>query len=148
RPEGLTDDERTDLTLLQLDAVVSLHVDANGLPGEVQWSHLLPPDAQEPLRTERVGHIAELTADFIAFITDLEAQFGASPALQRTDGAERAILIGVTAGGQDQARRSLGELERLAQTAGLEVVGSELQRRDAIDGKTFVGKGKLQDLVV
>jgi GTP-binding protein HflX len=28
------------------------------------------------------------------------------------------------------------------------VVGTELQRRDAIDGRTFIGKGKLQDLIV
>ena len=148
RPEGLTEDDVTDLTLLQLDAVVTLHVTANGLPGVVHWGHLLPPDADAPVQREQVTHITELTDDYIAFITDLEDQFGSSEALQRIEGAEAAILIGVTAGRMEDAQRSLAELRRLADTAGLEVVGTELQRRDAIDGRTFIGKGKLQDLIV
>ena len=60
---------------------------------------------------------------------------------------QRTILVGVhlperfgAIGGGDA---DLGELGRLTDTAGGEVVGSVLQRRDRPDGATFLGKGKL-----
>ncbi len=63
---------------------------------------------------------------------------------------QRTILVGVhlperfgAIGGGDA---DLGELGRLTDTAGGEVVGSVLQRRDRPDGATFLGKGKLEDL--
>jgi GTP-binding protein HflX len=46
RPEGLTEDDRTDLALLQLDAVATIRVQADGLPGEVQLATLLPPTGE------------------------------------------------------------------------------------------------------
>ncbi|MCB9670215.1 MAG: hypothetical protein H6734_12135 [Alphaproteobacteria bacterium] len=54
RRVGLTDDDLTDLTLLRLDAVATVFVEpTTGLPGEVQWAHLLPPtDEEEAATTE------------------------------------------------------------------------------------------------
>ena len=40
------------------------------------------------------------------------------------------------------------ELERLAHTAGLEVVDTTLQKRPKLDGRTCIGSGKLQQLLV
>jgi GTP-binding protein HflX len=57
-----------------------------------------------------------------------------------------ARLPGVEAGGPD--RESLRELEELARSAGAEVVGSLLQRRDAIDPATLVGRGKLEEIKI
>ena len=65
---------------------------------------------------------------------------------------ERVVLIGVwTAGTAEQARRSLAELARLAQTAGSLVLDGFVQRRDKPDAGTFIGSGKaieLRDMVV
>ena len=150
RPEGLTVDDLTDLALLQLDAVITIHVEPDGLPGPIQVGHLLPPspDDDSQWRLIDVPSVHAWDDDWALFIADLEAQFARSPQLKRVDGAEKVIIVGITLRDQRKARRGLLELERLAETAGLQVVDAVLQRRDRADGKTVVGKGKLQDLVL
>lgn len=61
---------------------------------------------------------------------------------------ERAILVGVDLGRSDwSCEESLAELARLAQTDGAEVVLTMTQRLDAPVPKTFIGKGKVEELV-
>ena len=61
---------------------------------------------------------------------------------------ERAILVGVDIGRSDwSCEESLAELARLAQTDGAEVVLTMSQRLDAPVPKTFIGKGKVEELV-
>jgi GTPase len=61
---------------------------------------------------------------------------------------ERAILVGVDLGdGRWPCEDSLAELARLAQTDGAEVVMTIKQRLDAPVPKTFIGKGKVEELV-
>jgi len=151
-PEGLTEDDLTDLALLQLDAVITVRVLDDGLPGEVQYAHLLPPAADGsdgPVhRVERIASVHQWSDDWDAFITDLEAQFTRSPQLQRVGDAPGIIIVGITLGDPRRAERSLDELERLADTAGLEVLDRVMQNRDRLDGKTCIGQGKLQELVI
>ena len=60
---------------------------------------------------------------------------------------ERAILVGVDLGRSDwTCEESLAELARLAQTDGAEVVLTLTQRLDAPVPKTFIGKGKVEEL--
>jgi GTP-binding protein HflX len=61
---------------------------------------------------------------------------------------ERAYLVGITL---PRARRedeiqNLAELDLLARSAGAEVVGRTLQSRTRVDGTTFVGKGKIEEI--
>jgi GTP-binding protein HflX len=63
----------------------------------------------------------------------------------RPEVLEPAILVGVDRHGEDG---SLDELAALADTAGAEVVGRLVQRRDAPDPATFLGRGKLGQLHV
>jgi len=149
RPTGLSEDDLTDLALLQLDAVVTIRVLPDGLPGAVQYAYLLPPDAsEEPWRVEDVPSVHEWNDDWLAFITDLESQFARSAQLKRVEGAQGAILVGITLRNPREAHRSLLELQRLAQTAGLRILDKELQNRDKLDGRTCIGKGKLQELII
>ncbi|MGI6229567.1 MAG: GTPase HflX [Tractidigestivibacter sp.] len=62
---------------------------------------------------------------------------------------ERAILVGVDFGrnGDWSLDDSLAELARLAQTDGADVVLTLTQRLDAPVPKTFIGKGKVEELV-
>jgi len=155
-PEGLTEDDLTDLALLQLDAVATVRVHDDGLPGEIQYAYLLPPEdgvggegaSDAVWRVEKVPSVHAWHDDFQAFITDLEAQFTKAPQLQQVDGKARVIAVGVTLDDARKAERSMAELERLSDTAGLEVVDQVLQRRPKLDGKFIIGKGKLQELVV
>lgn len=62
--------------------------------------------------------------------------------------AEKAILVGVDRGvGAWTCEDSLAELERLAQTDGAEVVFTLTQKLDKPVPKTFIGKGKVEELV-
>ena len=60
---------------------------------------------------------------------------------------ERAVLLAVDS--EDQAwtaDQSLNELERLAETAGVDVAGRLVQRLNQPDPRSYLGKGKLREL--
>jgi len=58
---------------------------------------------------------------------------------------EKALLISVDTGDFD-AENSIAELEELTRTAGGMVVGQMIQKRAAVEGATFVGKGRLDEI--
>lgn len=58
---------------------------------------------------------------------------------------EVALLIAVDTGDYD-AEVSMQELCELTDTAGAEVAGQMIQKRDSVEGATFVGKGRLQEI--
>ncbi|MCZ6445979.1 MAG: GTPase HflX, partial [Planctomycetota bacterium] len=61
--------------------------------------------------------------------------------------AERAVLVAVHLPGRYvDASDPFSELRALAQTAGAEVVGELIQNRRLPSGKTYLGKGKTQEL--
>ena len=61
---------------------------------------------------------------------------------------ERAILVGADLGRSDwSCEESLAELARLAETDGAEVVLTMTQRLDSPVPKTFIGKGKVEELI-
>jgi GTPase len=61
---------------------------------------------------------------------------------------ERAYLVGLSLPGieQDSVRNQMVELADLARTAGVEVVGSDVQRRSEVDPAHFIGMGKVEEL--
>ncbi len=60
---------------------------------------------------------------------------------------EKAILVAVQTTESDATfRYSLEELEQLVANTGVEVVGEVTQKRDHLDNRTIIGKGKLQEL--
>lgn len=64
---------------------------------------------------------------------------------------EKALLVGVNLRSQQDLLSlddSLEELELLADTAGVEVVGVETQNLDTPNSKTFVGKGKVEEVKI
>lgn len=60
---------------------------------------------------------------------------------------ERAVLVGVERPGQDwPVESSLDELERLADTAGADVVARTTQKLEAPNPRTFIGAGKAEEV--
>ncbi len=60
---------------------------------------------------------------------------------------ERAVLVAVIATGRgDVVADPFAELRALAETAGVEVVGELVQKRDKPSGATYLGKGKVEEL--
>ena len=68
--------------------------------------------------------------------------------LKRTGGVarENAILVGVALPDRHDAGEPLDELAGLAVTAGANVVGQVVQRREVPDKTTYLGKGKVEEL--
>lgn len=58
---------------------------------------------------------------------------------------QRALVVALERPGEDW-EESLDELARLAETAGVEVVGVVTQRRDRADPKSFLGRGKAREI--
>ncbi len=148
--EGLTRDDLTDLALLRLDAMVSIAAREDGLPGLAHTATLAPAN-DEGRSTETMSpcHPAELDLDFGVFIRDLENELARQTGTQSIEGAERALLVSVTAGrDRETLEIHIDELKELARAAGVEVVDVITQTRNRVDPKFVVGSGKLADLVI
>ncbi len=151
RAEGLTEDDLTDLSLLRLDAIVVIQSQSDGMPGFMEVGSIRPDaaaDDKKPWHIERRANVHAWTEDFLVFIEELEGRISSAVSVQRVPGAEGAIVIGVATGKNNEAEESLDELERLADTAGLQVLDRFMQRRKKPDHKYVVGKGKLQEIQV
>jgi GTP-binding protein HflX len=61
---------------------------------------------------------------------------------------ETAFLVGVKLPGStfEDEQENIFELEMLARAAGADVSGSIIQQRTRLDGSTYIGKGKLEEL--
>lgn len=70
--------------------------------------------------------------------------------MKATHPREKALLVQLVWGRmtRDQARDSLSELEQLADTAGVTVVGAITQRLGRPTGQYFIGEGKVQEVLL
>lgn len=59
---------------------------------------------------------------------------------------EKVILIAVNTKDETETRESIDELEELAKTAGATTVGKVIQNREMIHQKTYIGKGKIEEV--
>lgn len=59
---------------------------------------------------------------------------------------ERVLLVGVSEQDGDDTEDSLLELAELVKTAGAEVMGSLIQKRERMHPGTYVGKGKVEEI--
>ncbi len=148
--EGLDQDDLLDLAFLRLDLMAALMVKEGGFPGKVYVAHLLPSGQNgnhyaflEP------SHPWELTEDFQELISSLEDELERlRPAKEVSDKADRAILVHVTTASKIQAEESLAELKELTRSAGVTVLDTIVQRRQRIDPRFVMGKGKLSELII
>ncbi|MBQ6399275.1 MAG: GTPase HflX [Clostridia bacterium] len=139
-PDGdgrLSDVDLSALKIFRYDAMTAVGV-RNGEPTFVQTAFLraggeilLP----EPARWYRLPD-REWT-DQILFSDE---EVGREATQSVSGGGEKAVLMGI------ESMESLGELRRLAETAGAEVVGTFLQKRSRPDGALFIGRGRADEL--
>jgi GTPase len=149
--EPLTRDDLVDLVRLRFDLVAAICVSPMGGPTQVSYAHLLPGrEGDDPWRTEGPISIHKLDVDFAELIRSLEAEVAHERRAHPITAPEgRAVLAHVTTKGRaHEAEDSLDELERLADTAGVEVVSRVVQVRDKPDPRYLLGRGKLEDVVV
>lgn len=152
--EPLTQDDLVDLSKLRLDLIVAICLQ----PGReralsVYYGHNVPvPDGSNEPSTRTYGPIpyAQLDENPAKLIEGLEQEFARQRSARlRVSTAERAMIVQAIARRDAlEADERLRELEELARTAGLQIVGRLRQIRDRVDPKTLLGRGKLDELVI
>ncbi len=173
--EGLSDEDLTDLALLRLDLVCAVETRADGLPDLAHVAHLIPEN-KEGLYWLALPPAppSELDSNFTTFIQALEGEFTQKQKTRKIDTTDRAILVRVETAAvrdfrghdtnscefpyhvpvppADRAPRiyegSIDELQELARSAGVEVFDRVIQRRNELDPKFLLGKGRLSQLVI
>jgi GTP-binding protein HflX len=148
KSEPLTKDDLTDLALLRLDLVAAIGVLDQGLPGSLQFAHLVPANGTGHYwQLETLPSVYGDQPDVLRTVVALEEEFAKSASARSVAGRERAILVGVSLdGNRARAEASLTELRELARTAGVEVLDCVLQARRDPDPRYLVGRGKLEEL--
>ena len=151
--EAISNDDLTDLALLRFDLVAVVGVGSGGLPETLQLAHLRPTlDDGEPWTVEEPLPFHSFSRNFTDFIRALEGEYQESLRSQRSrkvsSRQRRALLVGVTTGRMEELKASMEELAELAESAGVEVVDTVLQRRKRLDAKFVVGKGKMKELYI
>ncbi len=150
KQEPLSRDDLTDLELLRLDAIVALGVGDNGLPGRLEYAHLLPTRDKAQIERVVIDDFHRLSLDFRAFIQSLDAEMErlSAETIDLEDGRERALLICVGQSSRRQMEDSLAELRELAKTADLQVIDQIMQRPRRLHPRYLVGEGKLREIVI
>jgi len=147
----LSTDDISDLSLLRLDMMMVICVGKDGLPGEVHYAYILPPNPEKKsVESVFLPDIYHLDLDARLFLRSLEEEISRKVA-GLTDIAgtgERAILISVSSKSRHEIEDSLAELEELARTAGVHIVAREVQRTSRPNPKYLLGEGKLKEIVI
>lgn len=174
--DPLSREELADLAKLRLDLVAALHRGPAGIQIDIATLAPPAPDSSEifslrlwprtPLSLltrdekreserntnsdprDRIGSPIAAPQPFLGFVRELEAELVATTLRSREErGGTRAMLLMVHRGGPDvSARRH--ELHELCRTLGIAVIDVIEQRRAHPDPRTFLGSGKLRDVLV
>ncbi|HSB05770.1 MAG TPA: GTPase HflX [Thermodesulfobacteriota bacterium] len=148
--ELLTQEDLADLALLRLDMVVVLGVDGDGFPGFIQSAYLLP-DNREKKAWEVTPPVpfGQWEIDFLPWIQSLEEEFQRGQRSIALKGpGEKAILLSVSREKRERLEQSMEELKELAQSSGVYVVDSFIQRPQQISATTLMGEGKLREILI
>ena len=150
RKEPLTKDDLTDLAFLRLDLIAAITLTDEGYPLEIHAAHILPRGTEDiphqvldPLQPNAldIGCI-----DLIHALEDELSQL--QSAIDADPGMEKALLVSVSTASRERANNSLAELKELAESGGIHVLGTILQRPKAVNPRFLIGPGKLKDLTI
>ena len=133
----LSDVDLSALRSFRYDAMVAVGC-LKGEPTFVQASFL--GEKQNILMHEPVRWYKVPDAEWNRQIEESDRIVGWEDDQKNPNAKERAVLMGI------ENEESLQELARLADTAGAEVVGMFLQKRDKPDTALFIGKGRADEL--
>jgi len=150
KDEPLTKDDLTDLALLRLDMMAAITISKTGYLHNVHVAYILPTSSYgRPFQLLSPLNPNELDIGCLDLIHSLEAELAHLTSLHEANTEkERALLVSVTTSSRKTAMDSLEELEELALSSDIEIVGKMLQQRREINSKFLLGPGKLQDLII
>jgi GTP-binding protein HflX len=137
----------TDLERLRFDAVVSVRGASNRI--STTFAYLVPANGSDSATTmtETIRDLGASELDFSELIEAVEQSL--SSEVVQLDAGDHigAVVVGVYDKPDVDPETSIAEIRELARTAGVKIVDAVVQKRKA-DPKTYIGSGKLQDLVI
>jgi len=113
------------------------------------YAYLVPANGSEnaTTHTEVVSDLGAFDLDYREFIESVEQSLAAEVVQLDADDQVGAVIVGVYDKADDDPEISQLELRELARTAGVKIVDAVIQKRRA-DPKTYIGSGKLEELVI
>jgi GTP-binding protein HflX len=148
--EPLTEEDLTDLALLRLDMMVVLNINGADGSGVIHSAHLLPDNPDKKVwEVDPPSSLSQYDLDFVRWIQSLEDEFqrGQRSVAVKKSG-EKALLLSVSRENRDILDNSMAELKALAESSGVFVVDTLIQRPQNISSATLIGGGKLKELLV
>jgi GTP-binding protein HflX len=149
--EPLSRDDLTDLALLRLDLMAAIAIGERGLPGRIDYAHLLPPNPEgKGVELLSAPSVHDLHLDFPHFISSLESEMERKmgETFDLSDPREKAILISAGREPRAELEDSLLELVELARTADVVVLDQVVQRTQKIHPRFLMGEGKLKEVII
>ena len=148
--EEITQDDLMDLLFLRLDMMSIIKIQPDGLPERLYSVHLIPrPVDGTNWEFLPPVHPARQQETFREVIAALEGEFTrARPSREVEKGKDRALLVSVTTSTKSKAQESMDELVELARSDDIVVLDVIIQRRDKINPKWILGKGKLGEIML
>ncbi len=147
--EGLSEDDLMDLLFLRLDMMTVVKME-QGVATRLYSAHLVPQPVEGKnwllLPPEVPSQQPSSCRELIAALEDEFAK--ARPVREIDSGRDRAILISVTPLSKGKAQESMDELAELARSAEVIILDTVVQRREKINPRLILGKGKLGEIML
>jgi GTP-binding protein HflX len=151
KSERINRDDITDLSLLRLDALITVGL-KDGQPDNISLAHLSLSDADSTF--EIIGPVPfhgmdKAFGDFDHFIELIEEGLASRRiGYDIKDKRERAVLVSVSTAPIYEQEDSIEELKELARACNVIVLDEVLQRIKRVNPKYLMGEGKIKDLVI
>ncbi len=147
--EPISKEDITDMSLLGMDLMVTVQVNEEGIPGIIEYAHILPENPKSKgWSSTTLNDIGRLDVNFEELIRSLEDEISRKTGKSKQQKKERALLISITTGSRKKAIESLDELKALASSNELQVVDTVIQRTRKINPRILMGKGRLGEIVL
>ena len=147
--EDISEDDLMDLLFLRLDMMTVVKME-HGVATRLYSAHLVPQAVDGRNWVVLPPEIpSQQTFSCRELIAELEDDFAkARPVREMDSGRDRAILISVTPFSKAKAQESMDELVELARSADVVILDTVVQRREKMNPKLILGKGKLGEIML
>lgn len=141
------------LTKFRYDAMIAIGIQEN-FPPQISFAFLSEYSLERGFSASEFGpmEVEEFCEiNLMPIILAVEKEFAKIIAPQEVDNMkERAVIVGIDTGNKARwaVEESLTELKQLAETAGAEVVGRISQKRERADSSLYIGRGKVQEIML
>ncbi|MGI6684413.1 MAG: GTPase HflX [Bacillota bacterium] len=136
------------LDLMNFDCMVALGILEDGSVGTVGIGFKDLSSSHQKVSQMVLSNLNALEQmDFLGMIAEIEKHTDDMHRTGEENTREKAFLVALLKDNhREKTEESLDELEQLTLSAGLVVLGKDIQKRDRPDAATFIGRGKAQEL--